>query len=123
MTGSAAPLATAERIADAVVDSPALSPGGILRDPCEPSSCDQDEPLFKGIFMTNLKLLADQADRASQAVYRAYLRRNAVTVWSHDRRGDEFGLRWSGPFDSPGTARQTSALDLLNTQVSMRRGG
>ena len=123
MSGSAAPLATAERIADAVVDSPALSPGGILRDPCEPSSCDQDEPLFKGIFMTNLKLLADQADRASQAVYRAYLRRNAVTVWSHDRRGDEFGLRWSGPFDSPGTARQTSALDLLNTQVSMRRGG
>ena len=32
--------------------------------------------------------------------------------------GEEFGLRWSGPFDSASTARQASALDILNTQVS-----
>jgi predicted alpha-1,6-mannanase (GH76 family) len=115
MTGSRAPLATAGRIADAVMDSQALSPRGILRDPCEPSSCDKDQPLFKGIFMKNLKMLADRVDSAS---YRVYLRHNAAAVWSHDRRGDEFGLRWSGPFDSASTARQTSALDLLNTQVS-----
>jgi predicted alpha-1,6-mannanase (GH76 family) len=121
MTGSEAPLATAERIADAVMDSQALSPHGILRDPCEPSSCDEDQPLFKGIFVKNLKLLADQADRLGRAAgvsYRDYLRRNAVAVWSNDRRGDEFGLSWSGPFDSASTARQTSALDVLNTQVS-----
>ena len=117
MTGSRAPLATAERIADAVTGSQALSPDGILRDPCEPWSCDEDEPLFKGIFVKNLKLLADRADRADGASYRAYLRHNAIAVWSDDRRGDEFGLRWSGPFDSAGTARQTSALDVLNTQV------
>jgi predicted alpha-1,6-mannanase (GH76 family) len=118
MTGGRAPLAAAERIADAVVASPELSPHGILRDPCEPWSCDQDEPLFKGIFARNLKLLADHADRADNASYRAYLRHNAIAVWSDDRRGDEFGLRWSGPFDSAGTARQTAALDVLNTQVS-----
>jgi predicted alpha-1,6-mannanase (GH76 family) len=121
MTGSEAPLATAERIAGAVMDSRALSPHGILRDPCEPSSCDEDQPLFKGIFMKNLKLLADQAGqlgRAGAVSYAEYLRRNAVAVWSSDRRGDEFGLSWSGPFDAAGTARQTSALDVLNTQVS-----
>jgi predicted alpha-1,6-mannanase (GH76 family) len=126
MTGSRAPLATADRIAHAVMDSDALSPRGILRDPCEPSSCDEDEPLFKGIFMKNLKLLADQAGQTGTAggvSYREYLRRNAVAVWSNDRRGDEFGLSWSGPFDSASTARQTAALDVLNTQVSAHPGG
>jgi predicted alpha-1,6-mannanase (GH76 family) len=120
MTGSEAPLATAERIADAVMDSRGLSPRGILRDPCEPASCDEDQPLFKGIFVKNLKLLADQAGRLGRAAdsYREYLRHNAAAVWSNDRRGDEFGLSWSGPFDSASTARQTSALDVLNTQVS-----
>ena len=121
MTGSRAPLATAARIADAVMDSQALSPRGILRDPCEPSSCDEDQPLFKGIFMKNLKLLADQVygtGRAGGGSYREYLRRNAVAVWSNDRHGDEFGLSWSGPFDSASTAKQTSALDVLTTQVS-----
>ena len=126
MTGSKAPLATAERVADAVMDSTALSPHGILRDPCEPSSCDEDQPLFKGIFVKNLKLLADQADPAGKAggiSYRQYLRRNAVAVWSNDRRGDEFGLSWSGPFDSASTAKQTAALDVLNTQVSAHADG
>jgi predicted alpha-1,6-mannanase (GH76 family) len=123
MTGGEAPLATARRIAGAVMDSQALSPHGILRDPCEPSSCDEDQPLFKGIFMRNLKVLADQVDQAGGVSYREYLRHNAVAVWSNDRRGDEFGLSWSGPFDSASTARQTSALDILNTQVSAHPGG
>jgi predicted alpha-1,6-mannanase (GH76 family) len=126
MTGQGPPLATAERIADAVMADPALSPRGILREPCEPASCGVDEPLFKGIFVKNLKLLADrvgQAGRADGTSYRAYIRHNAVAVWSNDRHGDEFGLRWSGPFDSASTARQTSALDVLNTQVSAGHGG
>jgi hypothetical protein len=143
MTGRKAPLATAERIADAVMADPDLSPHGILREPCEPADCGLDGPMFKGIFMKNLKLLSDQVGRAGQPVlsqvgragelvpgqvgraglpgsgsYQAYIRQNATAVWSHDRRGDEFGLRWSGPFDSASTARQASALDILNTQVS-----
>jgi len=128
MTGQGPPLATAERIADAVMANPALSPRGILREPCEPASCGVDEPLFKGIFMKNLKLLADlvgqaRAGRPGGTSYRAYIRHNAIAVWSYDRHGDEFGLSWSGPFDSASTARQTSALDVLNTQVSAGRGG
>ena len=128
MTGQGPPLATAKRIADAVMADPALSPRGILREPCEPASCGVDEPLFKGIFMKNLKLLADRvgqarAGRPGGTSYRAYIRHNAIAVWSYDRHGDEFGLSWSGPFDSASTARQTSALDVLNTQVSAGRGG
>jgi hypothetical protein len=73
--------------------------------------------------MKNLKLLADQIDQVSGASYRQYLRHNAVAVWSNDRRGDEFGLSWSGPFDSASTAKQTSALDILNTQVSAHPAG
>ena len=143
MTGRKAPLATAERIADAVVADPDLSPHGILREPCEPAGCGLDGPMFKGIFMKNLKLLSEQVSRAGQpapalvgragrlvrgqmgragqlgsASYQTYIRQNAMAIWSHDRRGDEFGLRWSGPFDSASTARQASALDILNTQVS-----
>ena len=49
--------------------------------------------------------------------YQAYLRHNAAALWSNDRRGDEFGLHWAGPFDSASTACQTSALDVLNTQA------
>jgi len=121
MTGWGEPLATAERIAGAVMADPGLSPAGILREPCEPAGCGMDEPLFKGIFARNLKLLADRVGwvgRPGSAAYHAYLRHNAAAVWSNDRRGDEFGLSWSGPFDSAGTARQASALDVLNTQVS-----
>jgi len=120
-TGRQAPLATAERIAEAVMADPGLSQDGILREPCEPTGCGMDGPLFKGIFIRNLKMLADQVGRAGRpgsAAYHAYIRHNAVAVWSHDRRGDEFGLSWSGPFDAASTARQASALNVLNTQVS-----
>jgi predicted alpha-1,6-mannanase (GH76 family) len=114
MTGQGSLLTTAEQTADAVVGSSALSPRGILRDPCEPSACGLDAPLFKGIFMKNLKQLSDLMGGS----YQAYLRHNALAIWSDDRRGDEFGLLWGGPFDSASTARQTSALDVLNTQVN-----
>jgi predicted alpha-1,6-mannanase (GH76 family) len=114
MTGSRAPLATAQRIADAVMDSQALSPHGILREPCRPLSCGRDAPMFKGIFMANLKLLYD---RVGGAAYQAYMRRNALAVWANDRRGGSFGLDWAGPFRAPTITAQASALDLLTTQI------
>jgi len=80
-----------------------------------------DKRFLKGIFARTLKRRGDGGGgvgRPGSAAYHAYLRHNAVAVWSNDRRGDEFGLSWSGPFDSAGTARQASALDVLNTQVS-----
>jgi predicted alpha-1,6-mannanase (GH76 family) len=109
-------LGTARTIANAVIHSPALSPGGILEEPCQPGlACGQDAPTFKGIFVQNLQRLFD---RIGHPAYSDYLLRNAQSLWLRDRQGDGFGLRWQGPFDLSNTARQIAAADLLITQVA-----
>jgi predicted alpha-1,6-mannanase (GH76 family) len=109
-------LVTARKVAYAVIHSRKLSPGGILEEPCEAlTGCGADAPTFKGIFMQNLKLLYDRVNVRS---YETYLLRNAVSVWAHDRNGNQFGLDWSGPYDSSDTGRQVAAMDLFITQVT-----
>jgi hypothetical protein len=73
----------------------------------------------QGIFMANLKLLYDRVGRAA---YQAYMRRNAVAVWTNDRRGSSFGLDWAGPFRAPTITAQASALDVLTTQIPALAG-
>ena len=51
------------------------------------------------------------------AAYQAYMRRNALAVWAHDRRGSSFGPDWAGPYLAPTITAQTSALDVLTTQI------
>jgi predicted alpha-1,6-mannanase (GH76 family) len=114
MTGHGSFLVIAKRVARAVTHSPRLSPHGILHEPCSPSACGRDAPMFKGIFMMNLKLLYD---RVGGAAYQAYMRRNALAVWAHDRRGSSFGLDWAGPYLAPTITAQASALDVLTTQI------
>jgi predicted alpha-1,6-mannanase (GH76 family) len=114
LTGHRSFLVTAEKVAHAVMRSPTLSPGGILREPCAPLQCGRDAPMFKGIFMVNLKLLYD---RVGGAAYQAYMRRNAASVWANDRRGNSFGLDWAGPFRASTITAQASALDVLTTQI------
>lgn len=115
MTGQNSLLKTAEQIAHAVMHSPRLSPGGILQEPCTPLvSCGRDRPMFKGIFMQNLRLLYDRVPRPA---YQAYLRNNAIAVWTWDRSGDVYGVSWTGPFEAPSMTAQSSALDLFTTQI------
>ena len=45
------------------------------------------------------------------------MRRNAVAVWAHDRRGSSFGPDWAGPYLAPTITAQASALDVLTTQI------
>jgi predicted alpha-1,6-mannanase (GH76 family) len=113
MTGQRYLLTTARQVAHAVMDSPTLSPNGILTEGCTPI-CGRDGAMFKGIFMQNLKLLSD---RVGGAAMRAYLHRNALAVWTLDRSGGTFGVSWSGPFEDPSMPSQSAALDLLNTQI------
>lgn len=110
-------LKIAGKTADAVLHSPVLSPGGILLEPSCGTllHCGADAPTFKGIFTQNLKLLYD---RVGHPAYQQYLRRNAQSLWVHDRRGLSFGLAWAGPFDGSNTAREVSAVYLLITQVT-----
>jgi predicted alpha-1,6-mannanase (GH76 family) len=114
LTGHRSFLVTAGRVAHAVMHSARLSPHGILHEPCRPRSCGRDAPMFKGIFMANLKLLYD---RVGGAAYQAYMHRNAAAVWADDRRGSSFGLYWAGPFHAPTITAQASALDVLTTQI------
>jgi predicted alpha-1,6-mannanase (GH76 family) len=119
MTGRRSFLVTAKRVVHAVIHGPKLSPHGILHEPCGPSSCGRDAPMFKGIFMANLKLLYD---RVGGAAYQAYMRRNAVAVWTNDRRGSSFGVDWAGPYHAPTITAQASALDVLTTQIAALAG-
>jgi predicted alpha-1,6-mannanase (GH76 family) len=113
-SGDPAPLRTARNVAAAVIGSGALSPGGILREPCEQSECGLDTTLFKGIFVANLKTLYDRAPRPA---YQAYLLANARRLWAADRDGSDFGLHWAGPFGGAGVPAQVAALYLLDTQA------
>lgn len=111
-TGDRSLIKTARSIADAVIDSPLLSPDGILTEPCEATdSCDANGPAFKGIFVRNL----DELDNILPGhPYRHYLHRQVRSMYYSDRNSSGFyGLRWAGPFDESEITRQTSAVSLL----------
>ncbi|WP_067467995.1 glycoside hydrolase family 76 protein [Actinomadura macra] len=104
-------LASARRIADAVIKSPALSPRGVLTEPCEPAgTCNADQASFKGIFARNL---AELDTVLPGHPYRGYLRAQAASLYAHGRQGDLYGLSWAGPYDRADIARQESAVSLL----------
>ncbi|MEU6354821.1 glycoside hydrolase family 76 protein [Streptomyces sp. NPDC047072] len=110
-TGDRSLLAQARRTADAVVASPALSPAGILTEPCEPDGCGLDGPAFKGVFARNL---AELDAVLPGRPYRAYLAAQARSAYAFSRNDrDQYGLSWRGPFDGADIARQESAVSLL----------
>jgi predicted alpha-1,6-mannanase (GH76 family) len=95
---------------------------GILIDPCETTAagCDGDQVQFKGIFM---RYLYDFWLQSRQPAYRTFILGNALSLWDNNRNAsDEFGLRWSGPFDRADAGRQSSALDCLNAAVALSPG-
>jgi hypothetical protein len=83
---------------------------GVLHDPCEPARCGNDAPTFKGVFARNLAVLNAAAPVPG---FRAFLRRNAESIWKNRDADGKFGLVWSGPSDLKTAATQVSALDAL----------
>lgn len=121
ITGDGAYLRAGERIADAVLTElttpAAAAQPGILTEPGEAAMAGQrgDSNQFKGIFARNL---ADFYARSGRPAYRDFIIRNARSIWDNSRNAkNEFGLSWSGPFDSADASRQSSALDALNAAV------
>jgi predicted alpha-1,6-mannanase (GH76 family) len=115
-------LATARRIADAVIASPDLSPNGILTEPCQATGdCEPNGPAFKGIFVRNLGELDSVLPGHP---YRAYLEAQARSAYQFDRNSaDQYGLSWAGPFDSASIARQEAAVSLLTAVLPSAEAG
>jgi len=121
ITGDQAYLAQGESIAGAVLSQLTTAPG-ILTEPCEAGGqrCDGDQVQFKGIFV---RYLYDFWLRSRQPAYREFILGNARSLWASNKNAnDEFGLRWTGPFDQADAARQSSALDGLNAAVALAPG-
>ncbi|MFE4057734.1 glycoside hydrolase family 76 protein [Streptomyces sp. NPDC059096] len=113
-TGSARYLDTARRLADAAISSPALTTGGVLTESCDlgTRSCDDNQKQFKGVF---LRHLSDLADATGSASYRAYIGKQADSIWSTDRDAlNRIGQRWAGTSPNPADWRtQASGLEAL----------
>ena len=76
-----------------------------------------DGSQFKGIFVRNLY---DFYRRSPRPAYRDFMLRNARSIWDNSRNADnQFGLCWTGPFDTADASRQSSALDALNAAVAI----
>ncbi|MFF8649204.1 glycoside hydrolase family 76 protein [Streptomyces griseoluteus] len=95
-TGSSRYLDAAKRLADAALSSTALTRDGVLTESCDvgDASCDDNQKQFKGVFVRHL---ADLASAAGSPAYRAYLVRQADSVWAKDRDPlNRLGQRWAG---------------------------
>jgi predicted alpha-1,6-mannanase (GH76 family) len=114
-----------ESIADAALreltSPPEASPPGILVEPGESEMARArrhgDRSQFKGIFVRNLY---DFYLHSRRPGYRDFMLRNARSIWDNNRNADnQFGLCWTGPFDTEDASRQSSALDALNAAAGL----
>jgi predicted alpha-1,6-mannanase (GH76 family) len=110
-TGDDTYLMEAEKLADASTTLLA-NDAGVLREPCETQgSCNEDQALFKGIYLRHLVRLYDATGKRE---YGEFLRKNARSLWNNSRSGNnELGLTWTGPFDQADASRQASGVQAL----------
>jgi predicted alpha-1,6-mannanase (GH76 family) len=116
-TGDRAYLRRGESIAGAALSQltspPDARTAGILTEPGEPDMIGRaaDGSQFKGIFVRHLSAFSGYLPAPG---YRDFILRNACSIWTNDRNGEnQFGLCWGGPFDTADASRQSSALDAL----------
>lgn len=113
-TGEGRYLTTAQRLADAALSAPELTRDGVLTESCDTGTraCDDNQKQFKGIFVRHL---ADLADATGSAAYRAYIARQADSLWRTDRDPlNRLGQRWAGTSPNQSDWRtQASALEAL----------
>ena len=121
-TGDPELLATAQRLADAALESDELVTDGVLTESCDPlgRTCDDNQKQFKGIFM---RYFTELADTTGAPRYEEFVDRQAETIWANDRDSSErLGLRWTGASSeaSPNVfdwRTQASALSALIADI------
>jgi predicted alpha-1,6-mannanase (GH76 family) len=125
ISGDTGYITLGESIADAALrqltSPPEASSPGILIEPGEAEMARArrrgDGSQFKGIFVRNLY---DFYLHSRRPAYREFMLRNARSIWDNSRNADnQFGLCWTGPFDTADASRQSSALDALNAAVAV----
>jgi len=117
ITGDQAYLRQGEVIADAALRS-LVDASGVLAEPGEAKAAggNRDIPQFKGIFV---RYLHDFSRHRRRPEYGAFLRANADSVLARARNeAGQYGLHWSGPFDTADASRQTSAVEVLTAALS-----
>jgi hypothetical protein len=91
-----------------------LTRDGILTESCGTGtgSCDDNQKQCKGIF---IRRLADLADAIESAAYKAYIKKQAESIWATDRDPlNRLGQRWAGTTPNQADWRtQASALEAL----------
>jgi predicted alpha-1,6-mannanase (GH76 family) len=122
-TGNRALLSAGERIARAAVGQ--LTVGGVLEEPCEGTGCafrlDHNTQSFKGIFVSDLKVLAVTAGTPQ---FNAFLTAQAQSIEAHDTgRDNTLGMFWAGPVADVSSATQASALAALIASVRLPSAG
>lgn len=129
----------ANKIAQAEIRNTTNSTSGILQEWCEPD-CNDDQKMFKGIFVRNLRYLMDVLDDPKQRQeYQDYLDHNILANIENNmcdkipmtkcnityldgppffnRSGPVFSPDWSGPFTVGAPMQQTAVLDLLVSAI------
>lgn len=116
-TNNEAYLSKAKLLSDASMK--ALSHNnGVFSDESLPNceNCSVSDRLNKGIYVRNLAELNAVAKLPTLA---KFLEMNSRSIWSKSRgQGGLFGYRWDAASDGADSARQTSAVDLLNSQIT-----
>ncbi|HEX4213319.1 MAG TPA: glycoside hydrolase family 76 protein [Candidatus Dormibacteraeota bacterium] len=108
-TGNSSLLTEAESIANAAISH--LTSGGVLVESCEPSSCDQDQQSFKGIFVRDLEKMATTAGTSQ---FTSFLQAQASSIEANDTNSsNQLGLLWTGPVADLTSYSQASAEDAL----------
>jgi glycosyl hydrolase family 76 len=120
-TGNHSLLTTAERLAKAAIGR--LTVGGVLAEPCEAGPCaamlDSDTRAFKGIFVSDLKVLAVTAGTTD---FNAFFRRQAQSIEASDTSSySQHGMFWVGPVADVSSATDASALDALIAAINLPR--
>jgi len=111
-------ISIAENIAENVIKH-LTYPNLVLKEPCEDSSCTEDQSQFKGIFVRYLAILTDflPAINPNKNLYKDWLQFNYFTLAKEDINSKNLcGVKWGGPptDDLINTPTQTSALDCAN---------
>jgi hypothetical protein len=118
-TGNRSLLGTAQRVARAAIGQ--LTVGGVLAEPCERGGCtdriDTNTQSFKGIFVRDLKVLADTAGTGQ---FNSFFTRQAHAIEAHDTGSrHELGMFWAGPVGRVSSSSQASAVDALLASVRL----